>query len=192
MSEMKHIGLAGLLVVIAAQAFAAPPPCTGITEPKSKSRLYFDGTTLMTSLLALQAQGEAAFHPAYAKPVSECVFEEIAGATPVTAIYTPFEAGEHTLHWRFTASGTEAREILVIHDGVASLMSKKGPVLFVIEERKGSISWYAMFRDEPTLAALKPLVSGILDGTAAPLATVHWPAGAKEPLIDAYDSKRMK
>ena len=50
----------------------------------------------------------------------------------------------------------------------------------------------AMFRDQPTYVALKPVVSGILDGSAQPLATVRWPAGAKEPVIDAYDSKRLK
>jgi hypothetical protein len=49
-----------------------------------------------------------------------------------------------------------------------------------------------MFRDQPTLAALKPLVTSILDGSAQPLARVRWPPGAKEPVIDAYDSKRLK
>jgi len=74
---------------------------------------------------------------------------------------------------------------------MASFIAKKD-VFFVVEERKGSISYYAMFRDQPTYAALKPVVTGILDGSAQPLATVRWPAGAKEPVIDAYDSKRLK
>lgn len=65
-------------------------------------------------------------------------------------------------------------------------------VFVVVEERNGSISYYAMFRDQPTLAALKPLVTSILDGSAQPLARVRWPPGAKEPVIDAYDSKRLK
>jgi hypothetical protein len=79
----------------------------------------------------------------------------------------------------------------VIYDGMASLMAKR-PVFFLVEERAGSISYYAMFRDQPTFVALKPLVTSILDGSAKPLATVRWPAGAKEPAMDAYDTSRLK
>jgi hypothetical protein len=49
-----------------------------------------------------------------------------------------------------------------------------------------------MFRDQPTYAVLKPLVTSILNGSAPPLATVRWPAGAVEPVIEAYDTKRLK
>ena len=41
-------------------------------------------------------------------------------------------------------------------------------------------------------AALKPMVTSIIDGSASPLATVRWPKGAVEPVIDAYDTKRLK
>lgn len=146
----------------------------------------------MVSLSSLEAQGEAKFHPTFAPPASQCLFEKFdAGASPVEAIYSPLEKGEHTLHWRFTTAAPEPREILVIYEGMASLIAKKD-VFFVVEERKGNISYYAMFREQPTYAALKPVTTGILDGSAAPLATVRWPPGAKEPLIDAYDSKRLK
>lgn len=71
-------------------------------------------------------------------------------------------------------------------------MIAKKDVFFVVEEHKGNISYYAMFRDQPTYVALRPVVTGIVDGSAQPLATVRWPTGANEPVIDAYDSKRLK
>jgi hypothetical protein len=54
------------------------------------------------------------------------------------------------------------------------------------------MSYYAMFRDQPTYAALKPIAVSIIDGGAQPLAAVRWPPGAKELVIDALDSKRLK
>ena len=194
---MRHgIYRASLVVALLAGGLAqgadAVAPCSGVTDAKSKARQLFDGKTLMVSLSSLEAQGEAKFHPTFAPPSSQCVYEKFdAGTSPVEAIYSPFEKGEHTLHWRFTTVTPEPREIVVIYDGMASFIAKKD-VSFVVEERKGSISYYAMFRDQPTYVALKPVVSGILDGSAQPLATVRWPAGAKEPVIDAYDSKRLK
>jgi hypothetical protein len=146
----------------------------------------------MTSLILLEKQGEAKFHPTYSPPASECLFEkfEVAGA-PVEAAHAPFVKDEHTLHWRFRSSGAEPREVLVIYDGTTSLMVKK-EVFFVIEERSAKIHYYAMFREQPTFAVLKPMIAGILDGGVTPLATVRWPPGAKEPVIDAIDSKRVK
>ena len=170
-----------------------PADCGTVPALKSKSRQSFDGGVLMGSLLMLQAQGEAAFTPKYAKPASECVLDrfEVAGLA-VVAIHSPFEQGDGTLHYGFVVGGEpDTREVLVIHDGVAAAMAKS--VLFkVVEDRAGVISYYAMFRDQPTYTALKPLVTGILSGSAAPLATVRWPKGAKEPVIDAYDAKRLK
>ena len=192
---MKHgIYMASLVVMLAgglAQGADSVAACAGVTDARSKSRPLFDGKTLMVSLSSLEAQGEAKFHPTFAPPSSQCLFDKFdAGVSPV-AIYSPFEKGEHTLHWRFTTTTPEPREIVVIYDAMASFIARKD-VFFVVEERKGSISYYAMFRDQPTYAALKPVVTGILDGSAQPLATVRWPAGAKEPVIDAYDSKRLK
>jgi hypothetical protein len=169
--------------------------CAAITEIKSKSRPLFDGATLMISLLMLEKQGEADFRPKYAPPTSTCLLEkfDVAG-TSVNAVYAPFEKEEQqTLHYRFAAqSADEAREVLVVYDSMASLTYGKGDVFLVIENRKGNISYYAMFRDQPTYVAVKPMVMSIIDGSAKPLATVHWPAGAKEPVIDAYDAKRLK
>lgn len=168
-------------------------PCAGVTDISSKSRPWWKGDTLMATLLVLQGKGEANFHLEAAAPKSECVFEkfDIAGMA-VEAIHAPFEKGAGTtLNWRFHLGGAEPRDILVVYDGTASAMAGK-EVFFVAEERKGSISYYAMFRDQPTYAALKPVVSSIIDGSASPLATVRWPKGAVEPVIDAYDAKRLK
>lgn len=174
------------------QAQDVVKPCEGISDAKSKSRQTFDSQALMPSLLVLESKGEAQFHPTYAPPASQCLFEkfDIAG-TSVEAVYSPYEKGESTLHWRFTTAGAEPRTVLVIYDGMASFMAKK-ELTFVIEERQGKIAYYAVFRDQPTYAALKPLVTGIIDGTAQPLAAVRWPPGEKEPVIEAYDSKRLK
>jgi hypothetical protein len=171
------------------------PACAAITEIKSKSRPLFDGATLMISLLMLEKQGEADFRPKYAPPASTCLLEkfDVAG-TSVNAVYAPFEKGEQqTLHYRFAAqSADEAREVLVVYDSMASVTYGKGDVFLVIENRKGNISYYAMFREQPTYVAIKPIVTSIIDGSAKPLAAVHWPPGAKEPVIDAYDAKRLK
>lgn len=87
--------------------------CAGVTEAKSKSRQLFDGKTLMYSLASLEAQGEAKFHPTFEPPASQCLFEKFdAGASPVEAVYSPLEKGEHTLHWRFATAQPETREIV--------------------------------------------------------------------------------
>ena len=185
------IALGALLTSGLALGADSVAPCAGITDAKSKSRQLFDGSALMVGPSSLEAQGEARFHPTFAPPASQCLFEKFdAGSSPVEAIYSPFEKGEHTLHWRFFAA-PEPREIVVIYDAMASLIARRD-VFFVVEERKPNIHYYAMFREQPTYVALKPIVTGILDGSAAPLATVRWPPGAKEPVIDAYDSKRLK
>jgi len=187
--------IAGLLAGHAWGADPAPPvtDCAGITDVKSKSRPLFEQKALMPVLMMLEGKGEAHFHPEYAPPASQCVFEkfDVAGSA-VQAIYSPLEKGPNpTLLWHFQVSGADARELLVLYDGTAAVMAKK-EVFYVVEERKGTISYYAMFRDQPTYAALKPIAVSIVDGSAQPLAAVRWPPGAKEPVIDAFDSKRLK
>jgi len=167
--------------------------CPDSTDVSSKSRPYWKGDTLMAALLILQGKGEAKFHLEDAAPKNECVFEkfEVAGVA-VEAIRSPYKKSAESIRtWRFRAEGAEPRDVLVLYDGTASMMANK-EVFFVAEERKGGISYYAMFRDQPTFAVLKPMVMSILDGGASPLATVRWPPGAIEPVIDAYDTKRLK
>jgi hypothetical protein len=195
----KLVAPACLLAVLAAgrawsaESSAPISDCVGVTDVPSKSRPYWKGETLMTNLLVLQGKGEAEFHLEPEPPASQCVFEkfDVAGAS-VEGIRSPFEkSAATTLLWRFHTGGPDSRDILVMYDGTASLMADK-EVFFVAEERKGSISYYAMYRDPPAHAVLKPLVTSIMNGSAPPLATVRWPAGAKEPVIDAYDAKRLK
>jgi hypothetical protein len=193
MNEKMFALLVLLACAVNATAADAIADCTGVSDIKSKSKTLHESATLMVPLLALEKQGEANFTPAYSPPPSQCVFErfDVAGM-PVTAVYSPFEKGEQTLHYRFlTGSGDAAREILVVYDALASLMSKK-TVFLVVENRKGNIAYYEMYREQPSYAALKPLIVTIVDGSAQPLALVHWPAGAKEPVIDKFDSKRLK
>jgi hypothetical protein len=195
MDKRMRAIIAGAAIVWGSAAHAAEPAvCVDAADIKSKSRLYFDGSILMVNLLGLQAQGEAEFRPKYPAPSSECVRERFDSAGfAVAAMQSPFEKGVLTLRNRFVAvSAAESREIIVVYDGMASAMAKKNDIFLVTETRAGKVSHYAMFRDEPTYAALKPLVVGILDGSAQPLATVRWPPGAKEPVIDAFDSKRLK
>ena len=195
MNERMRVIGAGVAILWGLAANAAEPAdCVDMAEPKGESRLYFDGTALMTNLMGLQAQGEADFRPKFAAPSSECVRERFDSAGyAVTALQSPFEKGPLTLHYRFVAvSSAETREVIVVYDGMASLMAKKGLIFMMIENRAGKISHYAMLRGQPTYAPLRALVVGILDNSMRPLATVRWPAGEKEPVIDAYDTKRLK
>jgi hypothetical protein len=102
---------------------AEPAACVDAADIKSKSRQLNHLESMMIHLITLEKQGEAEFRPKYTAPTSECVLEkfDVAGTTMV-AVYSPFEKGELTLHYRFAAqSGEEAREILVVYDGLASL-----------------------------------------------------------------------
>ena len=192
---MKKFLMCMTLLAFASHSMAADalPDCTGISDVKSKSRTLNEMSTLMVTLLVLEKQGETNFTPNYPSPPSQCALEQFTAAgVSVTTVYSPFEkGGETVLLYRFVVAGAEPREIIVVYDGLASIMAKK-TVFHVIEKRKGDISFYEMYRDQPTYAVLKPLVTGIVDGSAKALATVNWPPGAKEPVIDAIDSKRLK
>lgn len=195
MTNGNVIACAMLALALTGVARADVADCQDVQDAKSGARTLKDATPLMISLNKLEKQGEANFKPNYQEPDSRCVLERFeAAALPVSVEYSPFTKSENdTLHYRAQAGGgDDAREILVIYDGLASLMTKKGLVFFVIENRKGSISYYSMYREQPAYADLKPLFTSILDGSAKPLATVHWPPGEKEPVIDAFDSKRLK
>ena len=87
------IYMASAIVVLLASGLAqgadSVAPCAGVADAKSKSRQFFDGKALMVSLSSLEAQGEAKFHPTFAPPASQCLFEKFdAGASPVEAICT--------------------------------------------------------------------------------------------------------
>ncbi|HTU68658.1 MAG TPA: hypothetical protein VMF52_22150 [Steroidobacteraceae bacterium] len=182
------------LSLLSADVLAAdlPADCPAAADAKSKSRTLNQMSTLMVSLLTLQGQGESNFKPAYAPPAGACVRERFAaGGVTVTAIQSAVDEGKSSLKYRFTTDGAEAREVLVLYDATTSVATGKS-VYFVIETRNGNISYYEMYRDPPAYDVVKTLVTGILDGSSKALATVRWPPGAKEPVIDAMDSKRLK
>lgn len=84
------------------------------------------------------------------------------------------------------------REVLVLYSGTVGLVLK-GEAFHVTEKtRDGVISFYAMFKEEPTYLAVKELAMSILAASAKPLLAVRWPAGAKEGEIVAFDSSKLK
>jgi hypothetical protein len=141
----------------------------------------------------LEAQGEKDFRLKYAVPDSECLVERFDLADgKVNAIFSPWAKGPQTLLYRFVA-GTpeEPREVLVLYSGTVGL-ALKGQAFHVTEKRAGIVSFYAMFKEEPTYQATKELATSILSGSAKPLLAVRWPEGAKEGEIVAFDSSRLK
>ena len=198
----QSIALATLLLI-----FSLNAPPTRATNPaetlracdpgpalKGKARERRDSVALMTVAHILESQGESDFHLKFSPPAQECLVEtfEVSGTT-IAASYNLLEKGDSTLNYRFRVDRPDDdSEILVLYSGMAGLVAGNGFVLHVSEERKGVISWYAMFREEPPYTALKELVTEIAQGTAPPLMAVRWPPGSKEGEIVAYDDKKLR
>ena len=178
----------------ASSAEQASSQCAEAPPMKARARERFEGAALMIVAKQLESQGEANFHLKYAKPASHCIVEAFSiGDASVTAGYSPWLKGLSTLLYRFTVSrSNESSEILVLYDGMASLMAGGGLVFHVSEERQGVVSWYGMFAEEPAYPDIKALVDRIVRGDAKPLLAVTWPKGAKEGELVAYDAKRLK
>jgi hypothetical protein len=168
--------------------------CTSPPNSKGASRPRDDLISLMMVAKELESQGEADFHLKYDAPKSPCVVETFdVASTKVTAIANPFEKGLSTLLYRFVVERPDGpSDILFIYSGFTALLLDKGNVFHVSEERDGVISWYMMYRDEPTYAAAKALAQDIVADRASPLMAVRWPRGAKEGSIVALDKKRLK
>jgi hypothetical protein len=168
--------------------------CLGQPPAKGKSQQIFSSTPLILIADELERQGEAAFHLQYDVKAPECVLEAFdVGGLKATVLYTPWAKGLSTLEYRVRVDRpTGATEVLVLYSGMASLFSGAGMIFHVSEERDGVISWYAMFKEEPTYAAVRELVEKIVKGEARPLLAVRWPPGAKEGDILVYDNKRLK
>jgi len=196
LSSGVSTALLALMSICAHAQDAAKPtiaPCAGPMNTEGKSRQRFDATPLMIVANELETQGESKFHLQYSPPASECQVEafDVAG-NKIAAIASPFEKGPSTVLYRFLVGRPAGKsEVLVLYNGTAALIAKKGEVIHVSEERDGVISWYAMFRDVPAYPVVKELVGQIVSGAAKPLMAVRWPAGAKEGEIVAYD-KRLK
>jgi len=169
-------------------------PCATSPPSKGRSSELFASTPLLIIADDLEKQGEAAFHLKYEVKTPECLVEAfVIGDTKAAAFYTPFTKGLSTLEYRVKLDRpTGATDVLVIYSGLASLMGEHGLVFHVSEERDGIISWYAMFKDEPTYPAVRELVGKIATGEAKPLLAVRWPPGANEGEVVTFDSKRLK
>lgn len=179
--------------VVLAQT-TATPVCADAPPANGKSRQLFDSAPLLYIATELERQGESEFHLKYDAPQTECVVETFSvGDVAVTATYQPWSRGASTLLYRFRVSRPEGpSEVLVLYNGTASALLDDKPVFHVSEERGGVISWYAMFKEEPTFAAAKAIVQAIVGGQASPLMAVRWPAGAREGEVVTFDSKRLR
>lgn len=167
--------------------------CKVASSAKGKSRQRFDATAFMAVAGEVEAQGEKDFRLKYDSPDTECLVERfsLAGAT-VSAIYSPWKKGTQTLLYRFVMEILEGpREVLVLYSGTAGLAAK-GQAFHVTESRAGVVSFYAMFKEEPTYQATKELAMSIFSASAKPLLAVRWPEGAKEGEVVAFDSSRLK
>ncbi|WP_153067368.1 hypothetical protein [Steroidobacter cummioxidans] len=186
--------LAPLAATRAAEDLRPTPEatCKKLPPAKGKSRQRFDATSFMVVAGELEAQGEKNFRLAYEPPKGECLVERIdlAGQN-VTAIYNPWEKGTQTLLYRFVTED-KAREMLVLYNSLVGLVAKGGYGFHVSETRNGIVSFYAMFKEEPTYEAVKNIASEILSESAKPLLAVRWPEGAKEGEVVAFDSSRLK
>ena len=186
--------LASSLVTGLAQA-AEPAACAESPAKQGRAVERFDGTGLMMMATQLEKRGEANFHLQYDEPASPCIADKFAvGDASVAVLYSPWQKGASTLLYRLTVTRPSggSSDILVLYDGMASLLAGGGLMFHVSEERQGVISWYAMFREEPSLADVRTLAEKIVEGDAKPLLAVTWPKGAKEGEIVAVDSSRLK
>lgn len=197
-NTFKLLCLALLVASFTAQAQEAqllPEASCKVAPPtKGKSRQRFDATAFMVVANELEAQGERNFQLKYDRPAEECLVErfDITG-TSVRATYSPWAKGAQTLLYRFVADTPQgSREVLVLYSGTVGLVLK-GEAFHVTEKtRDGVISFYAMFKGEPTYPAVKELATSIFSASAKPLLAVRWPEGAKEAEIVAFDSSKLK
>jgi hypothetical protein len=178
----------------AQEARAIPDsPCKEAPLAKGKSRQRFDATAFMVVAGKLEAQGEKNFRLEYDPPAAECLVErfDVAGRE-VSAIHNPWEKGIQTLLYRFLAETPEGtREVLVLYNGTVGLVAK-GQAFHVTETRAGVVSFYAMFKEQPTYQAAKELPASIFSASAKPLLAVRWPEGAKEGEVVAFDGSKLK
>jgi hypothetical protein len=190
------IGLFALSVSASEQDLRGVPdkPCKETLRIKSKSRQRFDATAFMIVAAELQDQGEKDFKLQYDPPAGECVIERLnLSGLDVYAIYNPWEKGTQTLLYRFVAGPSQdSREVLVLYNGMVGMAAKGGYGFHLSETRNGVVSFYAMFKEEPTYQAVKEIAADIFAGSAKPLLALDWPEGEKEAKFVAFDSSRLK
>src|SRR5215510_2199219 len=100
-------------------------PCQQLPNVRGKARQVYKLQDFVILTAMLEEQGEAHFRPQFTAPQSECLRERFtAGAANVSAVYSPWEKDEQTVHYRFlSGTGDEQREVLVLYNGLASIMS---------------------------------------------------------------------
>lgn len=81
--------------------------------------------------------------------------------------------------------------MLVLYSGTVGIVAR-GQAFHVSETRGGVVSFYAMFKEQPTYQAAKELAASIFSGSIKPLLAVRWPEGAKEGEVVAFDSSKLK
>jgi hypothetical protein len=97
------------------------------------------------------------------------------------------------LNYRFIAKSEEGdREILVLYNGVVGFLAGGHYCFYITETRDRVVSFYAMFREQPTYPVTKQIATEVLSGNAKPLLAVRWPKGAKEGELVAFDTSRLK
>jgi hypothetical protein len=188
------------LVAVSASAAAEEQPallkstCVQAPPLKGKSRQRFDSAAFMVVAAELESQGEKNFKLIFDPPSASCLVERVNLAGLETeAIYNPWVKGMQTLLYRFAAaSSPETREVLVLYSGSVGLLVKGDYAFHVTETRDGVVSFYAMYKEEPTYPAARALAASIFSGTIKPLLAVRWPEGAKEGEVVAFDTTRLK
>ena len=184
-----------LLSHIANAADSSPvvAKCENFVDVKSKSRQEFDSTIFLQVSGILENQGAGSFDVAYEAPKSVCEVESFDNAgSQVTILHSPWKKADATLLYRvLIKSPAEQREILVVYDGIVANVAKED-CFHVSEKRNGVVSWYAIYKDQPTYTVVKGLVTAILADQAKPLLAVKWSADGKELEQVTYDNSRLK
>lgn len=136
---------------------------------------------------SVEAEGEKNFHVNFDTPSAECQVERFnAGGMTVVAYAVPELKGKgvNALLYKFVVSRPEGDStILVIRGITALLLPGRSSSMHVSEERNGVISWYAMYREIPSYAAVRAVAERVAKGSMEPLLSVRWPPGAREPEI---------
>jgi hypothetical protein len=173
--------------IIAADPMQA---CVVAPPAKGKSRQRVDLKAFMLVATELEMQGQRNFDLRYEPPNSECLVENVGlEGGEVQVVYNPWQKGEQTLLYRFAGVGEDSREVLVLYNGRVGLLLKGGDAFHVSEARHGTVSFYAMYKEEPTYQVVKALAAEIFKGDAKPLLAVRWPEGDGEASIVEVSAK---
>lgn len=168
--------------------------CADVPEVNSRSRQTFEAEAFLILAATQESGGRSNFRLTYEEPLSECIIDTFElPETTVMAVYSPWQKGPQTIHYRFVADGeVNQREVLVLYSGIVGLVMNGGEYFYVAEQRDGVIAYYAMFKERPTYEAAKEVVTGVLNDKLAPLLATDWPEGSPESQAISFDAERLK